>query len=172
MNIKIEKDMETALNYLSKNILKSGNNDKPVLLHSFRVGMILYKYNYSKIIIISGILHDILEDTALTYDKLKEEYGLEIASIVEAVSFKKEIKDYLKRQKELFERCLLQGLPAVIVKCADLIDNIDYVKYAPIEKQEVLLEKYKMFLEMSKTMIGEEKIYEILEQKYQKIMNL
>ena len=172
MNIKIEKDMDKTLLYLAKVINKSGHNEKPVLLHSFKVGMILYKYNYSKTIIISGILHDILEDTSLTYDKLKEEYGLEIASIVEAVSFKKDIKDYLKRQKELFGRCILQGFPATVVKCADLIDNIDYVGFAPIEKQKVLIKKYKMFLDMSKTVIGEEKIYEILEQKYQKIINL
>lgn len=53
-----------------------------------------------------------------------------------------------------------------IDKCADLIDNIDYVSFVKDkEKRDVLLAKYKLFLLMSENLIGNTEVYKELETK-------
>lgn len=61
------------------------------------------------------------------------------------------------------------GNEALIVKCADLLDNIKYVNLVDdVDVKNNLFKKYDMFLEMSKQYIGNEKIYSMLENEVQK----
>lgn len=165
------KKMNIALHYTADNLLKTGNNPKPVLLHSFRVANILYENGYEENVVISGILHDLIEDTDVSYNDIKNEFGEDIANIVQAVSFDKNIQDKYEQAKALFNNCLKQGKEALLVKCADLIENIDYVQFVPKMRKE-LLKKYNLFLEISKKIIGKEKIYKKLEKKYIEIGNI
>jgi len=75
-------------------------------------------------ILTAGILHDILEDCAVSYGDLKREFGLEVAEIVYCVT------DELGRnRKEKHERTypkVRSNPDAVIVKVADRIANIEY----------------------------------------------
>ena len=91
--LEIERKMNEALHYVSTNLLESGHNSKPVLFHSFKVGYKLYINGYGENVVIAGILHDLIEDTDVTYDKLKEDFSLAIAELVQAVSFDSSIKD-------------------------------------------------------------------------------
>ena len=152
---------------LQKKMSETGHNSKPVLLHSFKVAMTLYQYNYSKKIIISAILHDLIEDTDVKYDDIKRDFSKEVADIVKSVSFDPTIKDKLKQAKELFNNCIKFGYEALIVKCADLVDNINYVNLVDnCEVREKLWKKYKMFLEMTNPLIKDEIIYKLLEKEY------
>ena len=92
-----------------------------------------------------------------------------IAKIVEAVSFNPKIKDKVVQARMMYEKCLENGYEALIVKCADLLDNIKYVNLvADVDVKNNLFKKYDMFLEMSKQYIGNEKIYSMLENEVQK----
>lgn len=167
IDCEFEKEMNDALCYVAKKMSETGHNSKPVLLHSFKVAMTLYQYNYSKKIIISAILHDLIEDTDVKYDDIKRDFSKEVADIVKSVSFDPTIKDKLKQAKELFNNCIKFGYEALIVKCADLVDNINYVNLVDnCEVREKLWEKYKMFLEMTNPLIKDEIIYKLLEKKY------
>lgn len=166
MNIELEKKMDKALHYVAKNLTLSGHNSKPGLSHSFRVGITLYSNNYDEDIIIAGILHDLIEDTDITKEDIEKDYNSKIASLVESVSFNPHIEDKYLQAKEMFENCLKYGYEALIIKCADLLDNINYVPYADLEMQKILIKKYQLFLDMSKRMIGSEPIYGLLEEKY------
>lgn len=48
LDVNIEKIMDEALHYVAKNLSLSGHNSKPVLLHSFKMSMTLYKLGYSE----------------------------------------------------------------------------------------------------------------------------
>jgi (p)ppGpp synthase/HD superfamily hydrolase len=166
IDVNLEKKMDDALHFVAKNLRETGHNPKPVLLHSFKISMTLYELNYSEDIIISSILHDLIEDTNITYDDIKNEFGEKIANIVSAVSFNPQIDDKLEQAKEMFKKCHENGFDALIVKCSDLLDNITFVNLVEDKnKRDILCKKYSLFLEMSKDIIGKEKIYEMLSRK-------
>ncbi len=90
-NVNLEKEMDMALHFVSKSLDESGHNSKPVLFHSFKVGTILYELVYSKDIIISGTLHDLLEDTDISYEDICDSFGEKIAGCVLAATFDSKI---------------------------------------------------------------------------------
>ncbi len=168
-DVNLEKEMDMALHFVSRSVDESGHNFKPVLFHSFKVGTILYELGYSKDIIISGILHDLLEDTDITYEDIWDSFGEKIARCVLAVTFDSKISDKLEQSRKMFLNCIKFGKDALIVKCADLLDNIKYVNLVvDVDVKNNLFKKYDMFLEMSKQYIDNEKIYFMLENEVQK----
>lgn len=165
--MELGKKMDVALHYTAYNLRKTGHNTKPVLFHSFKVAYKLYQYGYSEDVVIAAILHDLLEDTSVTKEDIKNNFGESIANIVSAVSFDSDIKDKLEQARVMFQNCIDYGIEAVILKCADLIDNIDYVSFVKDkEKRDVLLAKYKLFLLMSENLIGNIEVYKELETKF------
>ena len=169
-NSSLEKEIDDVTLYVASKLKESSHNTKPVLFHSIKVASILYEHNYSHNIIIAALLHDLLEDTDTTYDELNDDFGKEIADIVYAVSFNPSIHDYIEKTKNMFHKCLNYGYDACIVKCADLLDNIDYVNLVEdISKRKLLINKYKLFLDMMEDIIGKEEIYMHLENKYSKM---
>ena len=169
--MNIGKELDKVLYYVCDNLSKTGHNPKPVLLHSFKVSYRLLNYDYERDIVISAALHDLIEDTDVTYDDLKKLYGKKIADIVEAVSFKSEIEDKYLQAEEMFNRCVLFGREALIVKCSDLCDNIDFLSFAKKEDVPKLAKKYKLFLDISKKYIKNEKVYKELLKKYNNLIN-
>ncbi len=168
-NVNFEKEMDMALHFVSRSLDESGHNSKPVLFHSFKVGTILYELDYSKDIVISGILHDLLEDTNISYEDICNSFDDKIARCVLAITFNSKISDKLEQARKMFLNCIKFGNEALIVKCADLLDNIKYVNLVDdVEVKNNLFKKYDMFLEMTKSYIGNEKIYSMLEDEVQK----
>lgn len=160
--------MDEALHYVARRLDEGGQNPKPVLLHSFKVSMSLYALGYGRDIVLSAILHDLIEDTGTTREDIAELYGEEIAGIIAAVSFDAGIEDVLEQAKDMFGRCISFGRKALIVKCADLLDNIAFVHLPAPAEQEKLLRKYSLFLEISEAHIGDEPIYGQLAKRFEK----
>lgn len=160
----LEKKMDSAIITLSIAFSQSGKNEKPVILHSINVGMALFNHGYDEDTIISGILHDILEDTGYGVDKLTDEYGKTVASIVKATSFNAEIENSFERNEDVFKRCKATGKSALTVKCADLIDNMPYISLVE-EKNlyNLLVKKYHCFIRYSETIKDEPIFREYLE---------
>jgi guanosine-3',5'-bis(diphosphate) 3'-pyrophosphohydrolase len=125
-NLEEDEEIERAIQYLVHSFESSGDTPKPVILHSIRVGMDLYDRGYEKRIVISGLLHDLLEDTDVTSDEIRSKFGRDAANIVEATSFDESIDDYLERHCDIYKRCFELGRSAVAVKAADILDNSDY----------------------------------------------
>ena len=170
MKYEEDKGIEEAIKFLVSSINESGNNPKPVIIHSIRVGMLLYNLNYSKDIIIGGILHDILEDTAVTPDEIKEKFGDKGAQLVQACSFDKSIDDKKDQYVEATERCSNAGKEALIIKSADFIDNIPYTLNKSPENinYDFLYAKTKHFIDTAKQIIFEEPIFKQLEEIFSK----
>ena len=94
--MELGKKMDVALHYVAKNLSETGHNTKPVLFHSFKVAYRLYQYDYDEEVVISAILHDLIEDTDVKKEDIANGFGNNIANIVEAVSFDSNIKDKLE----------------------------------------------------------------------------
>lgn len=165
-NLEKDEEIERAIQYLVHSFESSGDNPKPVILHSTRVGMNLYNRDYEKRIVISGLLHDLLEDTDVTSDEIYSKFGKEVTNIVESTSFDENIDDYLERHYDIYERCFEMGRSAVAVKAADILDNSDYYGLGDSEElQKNQIEKMDYFIDKSEPYIGEEDIYRELNDK-------
>lgn len=166
-DLEEDEEIERATQYLVHSFESSGDNPKPVILHSIRVGMNLYNRDYEKRIVISGLLHDLLEDTDVTSDEIRSNFGKEVANIVEATSFDENIDDYLERHYDIYRRCFKLGRDAVVVKAADILDNSDYYGLGDSEElQKNQLEKMRYFVDRSESYIGNEDIYHELDDKF------
>ena len=170
VKMELGKKMDKALHYVAHNLELTGHNSKPVLFHSFKVGYLLFNYGYSENIVVAALLHDLIEDTDITYDDLKNEFSIEVANLVKTVSFNPNISDEYEQAKEMFNNCLEYGFDALIIKCSDLIDNIGFIKFVDEKSERIkLLKKYELFLNMAEKIIGKEEIYEALKRKYNEV---
>jgi len=166
-DLETDEEIERAIQYLVHSFESSGDNPKPVILHSTRVGMELYDRGYEQHIVVAGFLHDLLEDTAVTVAEIRSQFGDDVANIVEATSFDEAIDDYLERHLDIYERCFALGRPAVAVKAADLLDNSDYYHLGEdVDLKRNVLEKMAYFVEHSEPYIGDDALYRDLSEKY------
>ncbi len=162
----LEKKMSSAIEYLAVNFNKTSNNEKPVIIHSIRIGFQLFDMGYSDNIVIGAILHDLIEDTDITYEDIKNDFGKYIADIVLTTTFDRTIKDKQAREKEVISRCIKHSQEALIIKCADILDNTNYYHLvSDIEIKERLIKKYHLFLNGSKDIIGNEEIWNQLNDR-------
>ncbi len=96
----------------------------PYYKHTDDVVDILIRFGYGGKFLIAGHLHDIIEDTSLSYNKIKRVYGLEVAEMVYCVT------DELGRNREEKKRKTLpktaSNSDAIILKLADRIANIEH----------------------------------------------
>ena len=166
-SLEEDEEIERAIQYLVHSVESSGDNPKPVILHSIRVGMNLYDRDYEQQIVVSGFLHDLLEDTAVTSDEIRSNFGKAVATIVEATSFDESIDDYLERHSDMYNRCFELGSSAVAVKAADIVDNSDYYSIGDSEElQTNQFEKMEYFIENAEPYIGADDIYRELNDKF------
>lgn len=165
--LETDEEIERAIQYLVHSFESSGDNPKPVILHSTRVGMELYDRGYEKHVVVAGFLHDLVEDTDVTADQIRSRFGDDVANIVGATSYDDDIDDYLERHLDIYDRCFALGRPAVAVKAADLLDNSDYYSLGDSERlKRNGLEKMEYFIEHSEPYIGDEAIYRDLTDKF------
>ena len=67
----------------------NGQNRKsgePYITHPLHVAIYLSDLNFDKETIAAALLHDLIEDTEITYNDLKKNFGSEVADIVDGVT--------------------------------------------------------------------------------------
>ncbi|MEK6973790.1 MAG: RelA/SpoT family protein [Nanoarchaeota archaeon] len=113
---------------------------EPYIKHPLNVAFILIKLNMDEETIAAGILHDILEDTKITYLQLEKEFGRKIASLVDGVTNISKI-NYSDREESTAEnlrKMLLatsRDFRVVIIKLADRLHNMRTLEYLPKSDQ-------------------------------------
>jgi ribosomal protein S18 acetylase RimI-like enzyme len=98
--------------------------DIPYIAHPVAVGMILMKAGYSDTIVAAGILHDTVEDTALTLQDIERDFGPMIAEIVAGCSEPDKSLSWEDRKKHTIEFLKNASSNIRAVACADKLDNI------------------------------------------------
>jgi len=148
--------VEKAILYLVTNYNKSGFNPKPVILHSLRIANILIEMGYDKKIIIGAVLHDIIEDTNVTDEQLKNDFGQEVLDLVLAVSYDESISDPIEQYKDMYDRVLTYGKDAIVLKSVDIAVNSLYINLVPDpDKRRQLVEKGTYFLDLTEVFSSE-----------------
>ena len=153
--------LQNAMIFAALN-MQNCHNKKPVLLHSWRVAFYLYTKQYDISVVITAVLHDLLEDTSLKKQDIESVFGTEIADLVELLTMNSKIEDYKERYSENF-LCMQNNIKALTVRCADIMDNAPYVKLATAELQQKIREKQICFYNIAKDKLHDELIWKDFE---------
>ena len=97
---------------------------KAYILHPFAVGVLLAKAGCSEQVIAAGILHDVVEDARVKPERIREEFGDKVASIVEQCTEPDKRRAWEKRKQHTLDILKKAGLDVRFVTCADKLHNI------------------------------------------------
>lgn len=101
-------------------------NREPYIVHPLRVCIILaeeLKIKDEKILMI-GLLHDVVEDSDITIEQIKELFGKRVADGVSLLTKSEEFKVDIVRQKKYFWHLKRAPKKFQLVKLADRLDNL------------------------------------------------
>ncbi len=120
-------------------------------LHPFNVAKIVVSLGMDTQSIVAALLHDTVEDTAVTIEDIKKDYGEEIALIVDGVTKLGKISYSSKEQQqsENLRKMLMamaKDIRVIIIKLADRLHNMRTIDAVPDYKQrEKSLETLEVF---------------------------
>ena len=97
--------------------------DRPYIVHPMEVGKIVSTMTQDEEIISAAILHDTIEDTGVTYEDLKQEFGTRVADLVAAESEDKS-KTWIERKGHTLEHLKTASQAEKILTMADKLSNI------------------------------------------------
>jgi GTP pyrophosphokinase len=116
---------------------------EPYLTHPLEVANILAEMKLDAVTVSVGLLHDVVEDTLTTLEKIEELFGPEVAHIVDGVTKISQIPFTSKEEKqaENFRKMLLamtDDIRVIMVKFADRLHNMRTLAYLPGDRREAI----------------------------------
>ncbi|MGC2662096.1 MAG: bifunctional (p)ppGpp synthetase/guanosine-3',5'-bis(diphosphate) 3'-pyrophosphohydrolase [Bryobacteraceae bacterium] len=114
---------------------------EPYMMHPLAVTHLLADMQMDLVCLETGLVHDIVEDTSVKLDEIKERFGEEVARCVDGVTKLSRISlaNREDRQAESLRKMLLamtSDIRVVIVKLADRLHNMRTITALPRERQE------------------------------------
>ncbi len=133
----IEQAFAFAAKHHSTQVRKSG---EPYLAHPLEVAHLLADMQLDSICIVTGLLHDTLEDTSATLEELERRFGRDVARCVDGVTKLGRIglKSAQDRQAESYRKMLLamvQDIRVILVKLADRLHNMRTLRHLDRDRQ-------------------------------------
>src|SRR6266850_7045209 len=116
---------------------------EPYLTHPLEVANLLAEMKMDAITVSVGLLHDVVEDTLVSLDKIEELFGTEVAHIVDGVTKISQIQFTSKeaKQAENFRKMLLamtDDIRVIMVKFADRLHNMRTLGYLTADRREAI----------------------------------
>jgi len=116
------------------------HSGEPYLVHPIEVSNILADLKLDIVTLVAGLLHDVVEDTLTSVERLSEVFGDEVAHLVDGVTKISAISfsSSEERQAENFRKMLLamvDDIRVILVKLADRLHNMRTLKYLPEERR-------------------------------------
>ena len=146
----LDKAFEIADKYHSGQKRSSG---EPYIIHPIAVAKIVLDYGMDCSSVVASLLHDTVEDTELTLNDVKRDFGEEIALLVDGLTklgkVPLDIKDKEEQQAENVRKMLLamsKDIRVIIIKLADRLHNIRTLNFvAPQKRRDKALETLEIY---------------------------
>lgn len=115
------------------------NSGEPYIVHPFETAKILAKLGMDKQTIVAGLLHDTLEDTKITEEEIRNEFGDDILFLIKGVTKLGTLK-YRGHERHVeslrkFFVAMANDLRVVIIKFADRLHNLRTLEFIPESKR-------------------------------------
>jgi len=112
------------------------HSGEPYLIHPLNVADFLADMKLDVVAVAAGLLHDVVEDTLTTIERIQELFGSEVAHVVEGVTKISAIpfSSSEERQAENFRKMLLamvDDIRVILVKLADRLHNMRTLNHLP-----------------------------------------
>src|SRR6478609_936236 len=142
---------------------------EPYLVHPLEVADILADLRLDVVAITAGLLHDIVEDTPNTIEKIRDLFGEDVAHVVEGVTKLSGLQfaSSEERQAESFRKMLLamvDDIRVILVKLADRLHNMRTLHHLPEEKRTVIAQETRDIYAPIANRLGMSKIKNELEE--------
>ncbi len=140
---RIQKAVDIAKKAHEGQLRRTG---EPYIVHPLAVKKILEDWGMDEDTVIAGILHDTIEDTDLTLEDIKREFGEPVAFLVDGVTKlstarngMRDLDTYLPATKDNFLRLMIalgDDIRVLIIKLADRLHNLRTLSALPPDKQK------------------------------------
>src|SRR5918997_3181099 len=142
---------------------------EPYLVHPLEVADILADMKLDVVCVASGLLHDVVEDTLTTIERIRETFGDEVAHIVEGVTKISTIpfSSSEERQVENFRKMLLamvDDIRVILVKLADRLHNMRTLNHLSEDKRIAIAQETRDIYAPIANRLGMSKIKNELEE--------
>jgi GTP pyrophosphokinase len=120
---------------------QSRASGEPYLTHPLEVASILAELKLDPTAIAAALLHDSVEDTVVTTEDIRREFGEQVAHLVEGVT-KISAIDFASREERQAENlrkmvlAMIDDIRVVLIKLADRLHNMRTLDALPAERQE------------------------------------
>ena len=123
----------------------------PYIIHPVAVANILTDLKLDSATITTGLLHDTIEDTNVTYDSVKKEFGEEVANLVDGVTKISALEDKASENSkaENFRKLILatsKDIRVLLVKLADRLHNMRTITF--LKDKDKIIRKAKETMEI------------------------
>src|SRR5437588_10599079 len=142
---------------------------EPYLIHPLAVADFLVDLRLDVVAISAGLLHDVVEDTLTTIERIKELFGPDIAHVVEGVTKISAIpfSSTEERQAENFRKMLLamvDDIRVILVKLADRLHNMRTLNHLPEERRVKIAQETRDIYAPIANRLGMSKVKNELEE--------
>src|SRR5882762_6437819 len=120
---------------------QSRASGEPYLVHPLEVGNVLADMKMDSVSIAAGLLHDSVEDTSVTTVEIRQEFGEQVAHIVEGVTKISQI-DFSTREEAQAENlrkmmlAMVDDIRVILIKLADRLHNMRTLEHLDPERQQ------------------------------------
>ena len=134
---------------LKAHVKQKRDEGAPYIIHPVAVADILSDLKLDSATIATGLLHDTIEDTHATYNTIKEEFGQEVADLVDGVTKISEFENQAgeNSKAENFRKLILatsKDIRVLLVKIADRLHNMRTIKFVKDKNKQIRKAKETM----------------------------
>jgi GTP pyrophosphokinase len=145
------------------------HSGEPYLIHPLAVADFLADMKLDVVAIAAGLLHDVVEDTLTTIERIRELFGPEVAHVVEGVTKISAIKfsSSEERQAENFRKMLLamvDDIRVILVKLADRLHNMRTLSHLDEERRAAIAQETRDIYAPIANRLGMSKVKNELEE--------
>jgi (p)ppGpp synthase/HD superfamily hydrolase len=128
--------------------IRNGSGGMPYIDHPIAVADLLAEHDYGDDVLAAALLHDVVEESEVGVEGVRERFGERVADLVEALTDDIEIEDYESR-KELHRRHVeVAGPDALAIYAADKLTNIRALRRVYATQGEAVGEELKAPLDV------------------------